>query len=142
VTDAKGSYTWGNSKQELGGAPEGTKYRIKIEAQKDLIVLMKEEQPEEVEKILYKVPAGTKIARTVSEDGGEVFSFQLKTGEGPDDVEQKEVSVKKGRVARILTATPIPERYASYDDSDLECTVKAIPMFTADRQEYRYDFQL
>ncbi|HUT14546.1 MAG TPA: sodium:solute symporter [Thermoguttaceae bacterium] len=93
VTDGNGGYTYA-SKQRAGGAPEGTRYLVRIVPKMDLIVQMKE-VPEENEaanekdgvkvaetetvkkmvfdKVLYEVPTGTEITEETlfeQEDAG------------------------------------------------------------------------
>jgi ribosomal protein L14 len=160
TTDADGRYVCA-TKQHADGAPAGTRYKVKIIPQADLIVRMEEAveetggekvKSERVAKVLYAVPRGTRIrAETVAkdvetEDGRktresmDVYSFTLKTDNGKGKTAEKTIQVPRDENVRILPATDVPPRYQSFDTSELSCTVQAVPMFTTERK--RHDFQL
>jgi len=153
VTDAQGTYRYATPRL-AGGAPEGTKYRVRLVPDSDLIVQMKEDEETKQQvpdKILYRVPVGTKIEETKAEDGSQVFTFEIeKTVKRVDEetgrlvsetkTVTKEITVAEGKVAKIFSATPIPENYTAAETSPLEITVEAIPMFA--REQTRYNLSL
>jgi len=154
VTDARGKYRYATP-TKAGGAPEGTKYRIRLVQDSNLIVQMKEDEQTKQpvpEKILYRVPVGTKIDEKTAEDGGKIFTFEIEktvkrideqTGKIVSETKTvaKEIAVEKGKVAKIFQATPIPENYTAAETSPLEITVEAIPMFAREQNRYNLSLQ-
>jgi len=170
ITDGEGKYAYA-TKKKAGGAPEGTKYRVRIVPARDLIVQMKEEietkkgkdgkQDVEIkkmvfDKVLYKVPAGTEIKEETLEkqedvDDGwkeklykDVYTFTLKTKDLKGKVLERTVNVSKDKNTKILQATKIPKHYETFDGSGLTLTVQKVPIFTTERSEYYkgYQFEL
>ena len=103
--------------------------------------------PEKI-AVLYEVPTGTPlIEATLPEakqfDAGpykEVYRFKLKDKDG----EEFEVEVPRGEGIEIRSATEVPTKYKSFDESGLTVTVEDVPIFTTDRDPYYegYSFQL
>jgi hypothetical protein len=149
VTDAEGKYTYPTT-NSAGGAPEGTEYRVRIVPAMDLIVQMKEEgETKKVvfDKVLYEVPAGTEINKDTlveEQEVKDVYTFTLKTKDHEGKDKATVVHVPRGKYVKIVRATEIPDNYRTFDGSDLEITVKKVPAFTTDREQYYegYQFEL
>jgi len=159
VTDAEGRYYY-TTPTVAGGAPAGTKYRVKIVPAVDLIVRRAAPKAEEpnapdprpIEQVLYRVPAGTEIeAETLSKQvpieeewtvtaTREVYTFSLPVPDAQPPAPPRKVHVTRDERVEIVRATDVPERYRRFDTSALGVTVEAIPAFCWDRK--KYDFEL
>ncbi|NQU20805.1 MAG: sodium/solute symporter [Candidatus Nealsonbacteria bacterium] len=143
VTNHKGQYSYA-SKQEAGGAPEGTEYKVRIVPRMDMIVRLNADDPKK-DEVLYKVPAGTEIKEEevadeeVSGAGKtkKVYTFLLEGRKEP-------IQVPRGEGIKIFRATVTPAKYESFDGAKLDVTVNKVPIFTKERSEYYkgYSFKL
>jgi len=159
ITDGEGKYAY-PTKKKAGGAPEGTKYKVRIVPAKDLIVRMQEGTEEmEFGEVLYEVPVGTEIIEETlveKQDVGDgwktevfkdVYSFSLVAkGNAVDDsqVAGPRINVSRDDLTKIIRATNVPEGFRTFDGSRLNFTVKKVPIFTTDRGQYYegYEFEL
>lgn len=144
VTNHQGQYSYA-SKGRAGGAPAGTKYRVRIVPKMDLIVRLDPRDPDK-DKILYRVPIDTPVKEEVlaeekAFEGGsytDVYSF---TPQGAD----KPIHVPRGEGIKLFPVTRrIPPRYSSFDTSELALTVNKVPIFTTQRDNHYegYSFRL
>ncbi|HIQ20730.1 MAG TPA: sodium:solute symporter [Planctomycetes bacterium] len=118
VTDAQGRYAYGTAKQ-VGGAPAGTRYRVRIEpAARDFVVRMAEGDLGKgaIAEVLAVMPPGTAVSRRVIE-GDRQLVIQT--------VPPQTLRLEKGAHYEVLRATPVPKRYQRFETSGLELVVQA-----------------
>ncbi|NQT40089.1 MAG: hypothetical protein HQ581_21535, partial [Planctomycetes bacterium] len=155
-TGTDGTYQFATD-QRAGGAPEGTVYRVRIVPTMDLIARMKEVTKEEdgkevttleIDKILYRIPVGTKVVEETlhkdaeREDGWktaafkDVYSFTLVTKDQDGNAVENLVHAPRDEDTKFIPATEIPEKYRDAATSGQEFTVKA------EMEETGVDFKL
>jgi len=100
-----------------GGAPAGTRYRVRLVPARDFLVRVDPEGPEKFVEVLESAPAGTPIEQR-TEDGKRVFVLGTPPGE-------KRVAVADDAVVEIRRAADIPAKYRSFKTSDIELVVEA-----------------
>jgi len=100
-----------------GGAPAGTKYRVRLVPERDFLVRLDPDDPEKVAEVLDSAPAGTPIEER-TEDGRRFFVL----GTSP---EPKRVTVARGAIVQIWSAPSIPGDYQAFDTSNIELVVEA-----------------
>lgn len=104
-----GRYQFG-TRQEAGGAPAGTRYRVRIEPRWDYIVRLGG-ATRESEAILAAVPTGTPIHQETTSDG-RVFVVERPY--------RRAIRVGLHDTVEIRRATPIPQRYWRFETSGVE----------------------
>lgn len=110
VVGADGRYQFG-SKQQAGGAPEGTRYRLRIEPRWDYIVLVGDAGTGQTETVLAAVPAGAPI-RELTGPEGRTFVVEWP--------QQRMIRVGPLEHVEIRRATPVPERLRHFETSGVE----------------------
>lgn len=118
ATGLEGKYQFATT-ERAGGAPAGTKYRVRIVPARDYLVEIKDDGSGPA-RILQSMPAGTPVQERTEADKR---VFILGTGEKPPRVE----AAKDARV-QVLRATPIPAKYQDFETSGLAFTVRAEAM--------------
>ncbi len=108
-----GRYQFG-TRQQAGGAPKGTRYRVRLEPRWDYLVRLDSVAGRQTETILAAVPAGTPI-RELPSQYGRTYIIELPS--------QKTIHVAAHQRVEIRRATDIPQRYRSFDTSGLEIVV-------------------
>jgi hypothetical protein len=107
VTDADGRYAYGTPNL-AGGAPAGTRYRVRVVPKFNLVV----QQPEANGGALVgRFPAGTEPAE------------EIKT------------AVAQGQLS-VLPVTELPPRYADFATSELACEIKPVRIFATQKEHY------
>jgi SSS family solute:Na+ symporter len=133
VTDAEGRYAYG-TKTALGGAPEGTIYRVGVvPLARDYLVRLATDPEGEtvVAEVLAVMPPGTEVEQKRVAGNRH---FIVKTDE------KKTIEVAGDAQVEVRRANAVPEKYNQPESSGLEITVQAVPMFATERPEY--DLQL
>lgn len=110
------------SKQQAGGAPAGTRYRVRVVPDRDYLVRINPEaSPQErlsrAAEVLAWMPAGTAVDQQPTEKG---TWFVIRT-----EPEPKSIKVAEGDRVELLRATEIPLRYQSFASSGLNFAVEA-----------------
>ncbi len=116
-TGPDGRYEFG-TKQRAGGAPAGTRYRVRVEPRWDYLVRLDSNDASEAETVLAAVPAGTTIEQLTS---GNTRKFLL-AGAKPQTIE-----VDARAKVEIRRATAVPQRYQNFETSGLEFRVPDRP---------------
>jgi hypothetical protein len=114
-TGTDGKFEFATPKR-AGGAPDGTKYRVRVVPNHDFIVRMKEDQPGEVEEVLDWMPAGTPVEEKID---GDKRKFLIGSG----DKQRDGPEVDKDANVTVLRATAVPEKYQSEDSPVLAFSV-------------------
>jgi SSS family solute:Na+ symporter len=131
LTGVDGTYHFATP-QLAGGAPAGTKYRIRIVPAWDFLVRLKKGQPGQLEEVLASMPAGAQIEQRVV-GGKKVFVLSTQP-------KQTTVVVDADTPVALWRAAAVPDRYRSFQTSGLDCVVKAgenhvdLPLKTAGAQ--------
>ena len=141
VTAYDGTYRYG-TKKKAGGAPEGTRYRIKVALGSDHVVRMEKDEDTDEMKVaetLYTVPAGTDVRMRTAKDGGTEVVFDVPNRKG--ELETVTLKIPKGQgPVEVRPASAVPEPFGRFESSGLTHTVEAMPIFTTKRK--RCDLQL
>ncbi len=112
--------------QRAGGAPAGTRYRVRIVPERDYLVRMKTDEEKaaaegddksDIAEVLAWMPPGTPVEERV-EDGKRLFVIRT-----AKDTEK--VAVGTDAEIRVLRATSIPESYREFGSSGLGFEVEA-----------------
>lgn len=113
LTGVEGKYQFATT-ERAGGAPAGTRYRVRIVPVRDYLVEAEEDRPGPA-RILDSMPAGTAVQERTE---GAKRVFVVGTGDTA-----RRVEVAAGAAVQVLRATPIPEKYRDFETSGLEFTV-------------------
>lgn len=112
-----GRYQFG-TKQQAGGAPEGTRYRVRLEPRWDYVVRLDAAGKHPSETVLAAVPLGTPI-REFSAPDGRTLVIELP--------QRRVIRVGPDVRVEIRRATPIPKRFRRFDTSGLEILLSGPP---------------
>ncbi len=104
-----GRYQFG-TKQQAGGAPAGTQYRVRVEPKWDFVVRRGDPAKGETDTVLMAVPAGTPIDQQTTPEG-RVFVIH--------HPQKRVVRTGLHDAVEIRRATPIPERFRRFETSGL-----------------------
>jgi hypothetical protein len=118
ITDLEGRYAYG-TKKALGGAPAGTKYRVRIVPfERDYVVQMRtdDEGRQILDQVLGVMPAGTPVEERVTDGRRQLVINTAKP---------QTIDVEKGQKVEVRRANAVPERYHAFDSSGLELTIEA-----------------
>ncbi len=113
-TGTSGEYAVGTT-QMAGGAPAGTKYQVRIEPAFDYVVRLKPGSDGAIEKVLAFMPTGTPVDEQ-TDAAGTKFVIHTKP--------EQQIAVPPGDDVKLLRATPIPEKYRSFNTSGLDLVVR------------------
>jgi Na+/proline symporter len=111
-TGVAGAYAFGTA-QRAGGAPAGTKYRVRVEPRYDYLVRLKP-AAREVDRVLAFMRTGTPVGE---QSDGNARKFFIQT-----DPPQA-IPVGRDDIVEVWKATPVPQRYRQFASSGLELVV-------------------
>ncbi len=112
--DLEGRYRFGTD-QMAGGAPEGTRYRVRIVPARDFLVRRESAKPDTPPEALAWMPTGSPVKESIRGDQ-QVFTIET-------NPRARTVEVPASVKVKVLHATEIPAKYRAFATSGLAFTV-------------------